>query len=50
MTAISPFAAAFKSIWTRLAGRAAAAGALAHLGPNLCKEAGVAFYAGARTR
>ncbi len=38
MTAI---AAALKSAWTRLAGRAAAADATAGLGPNLHTEAGL---------
>ena len=43
------FAAAIKSAWTRLAERrAAAADAVAGLGPNLRKEAGLAPETGAR--
>ncbi len=41
-------AAALKSAWTRLAGRAAAADATAGLGPNLRKEAGLPAETGAR--
>jgi len=37
MTAIATLAAAFKSLWPRFPARDALAG----LGPNLCKEAGV---------
>ena len=44
------FAAALRSIWTRFAGRGAAAEALAGLGPNLRKEAGLAPEAGAWMR
>ena len=41
MAAIAALAAAIRSVWTRLAGRAAAADATAGLGPNLRKEAGL---------
>lgn len=47
MAAIATFAAAVKSIWSRLAERDATA-AMAVLGPNLCKEAGLAPGTGAR--
>lgn len=46
MAAIAAFAAAVKSIWTRFAGRDTTAEALAGLGPNLRKEAGLAPEAG----
>ncbi len=39
---MAAIAAALKSAWTRLAGRAATADALAGLGPNLRKETGLA--------
>ena len=41
MTAIAAFAAAIKSIWARFAERDATAAAMAGLGPNLRKEAGL---------
>ena len=46
MTAIAAFAAALKSIWTRFAERDTAA-AVAGLGPNLRKEAGLPPVTGA---
>jgi hypothetical protein len=42
MAAIAAFAAVLKSVWIRLAERDAAAAAMAGLGPNLRKEAGLA--------
>ena len=46
MTAIAAFAAALKSTWTRFAERRATARAMAGLGPNLRKEAGLAPQSG----
>ena len=42
MATIATLAAAVRSIWTRFAGRDTAADAMAGLGPNLRKEAGLA--------
>ena len=50
MTAITAFAAVFRPIWTRLAGRDTVVGTLASLGPNQCKEAGLASHTGASMR
>lgn len=41
MAAIAAFAAAVRSAWTRFAGDAATTDAMAGLGPNLRKEAGL---------
>jgi hypothetical protein len=41
MAAIAAFFAAIRSVWTRFAERATTAEALAALGPNLRKEAGL---------
>jgi hypothetical protein len=50
MAAIATFAAALKSIWTRFVERDATAAAMAGLGPNLRKEAGLPPETGAWSR
>lgn len=46
MTAVATSAAAIKAVWTRFVERAAVSEAMAGLGPNLRKEAGLAPEAG----
>ena len=46
MTAIASLAAVLKAAWNRIGHRGTMADALAHLGPNMCKEAGLGFRPG----